>query len=93
MKVAPATSSDKSSFSEIASNDGTKKSSQIIASAKKQKNKMKIRRLGIHLLVTLKYVQTPYSWYNYFFLLIKRFRSYWRKERVLERRKERIAKI
>lgn len=67
MKVAPATSSDKSSFSEIASNDGTKKSSQIIASAKKQKNEMKIRRLGVHLLVILKYVQTPYSWYNYFF--------------------------
>ena len=33
MKVAPATSSDSSSFSEIASSDGTKKSSQTIAMA------------------------------------------------------------
>ena len=33
MNVAPATSSDKSSFSEIASREGTKKSSQIIAMA------------------------------------------------------------
>ena len=32
MKVAPATSSDKSNFSEIASRDGTKKSSHIRAS-------------------------------------------------------------
>lgn len=35
MKVAPATSSERSNFSEIASKDGTKKSSQIIASAVK----------------------------------------------------------
>ena len=34
MNVAPATSSDKSSFSEIASSDGTKKSSQMMARAK-----------------------------------------------------------
>ena len=33
MNVAPATSSERSSFSEIASRDGTKKSSQIIATA------------------------------------------------------------
>ena len=33
MKVAPATSSERSSFSEIASSDGTKKSSQTMASA------------------------------------------------------------
>lgn len=33
MKVAPATSSLRSSFSEMASSDGTKKSSQIMASA------------------------------------------------------------
>ena len=32
MKVAPATSSERSSFSEIASRDGTKKSSQMSAS-------------------------------------------------------------
>lgn len=36
MKVAPATSSERSNFSEIASNDGTKKSSQTIASAAKK---------------------------------------------------------
>ena len=35
MKVAPATSSERSSFSEIASNDGTKKSSQTMARAVK----------------------------------------------------------
>lgn len=35
MKVAPATSSERSNFSEIASKDGTKKSSQTIASAVK----------------------------------------------------------
>ena len=35
MKVAPATSSDKSSFSDMASRDGTKKSSQTIAIAEK----------------------------------------------------------
>ena len=34
IKVAPATSSLKSSFSEMASNEGTKKSSQIMATAK-----------------------------------------------------------
>ena len=48
MKVAPATSSERSSFSEIASNDGTKKSSQIMASAiekKKMKEKIKIKKL------------------------------------------------
>lgn len=39
MKVAPATSSERSSFSEIASKDGTKKSSQTIASAVKSKIK------------------------------------------------------
>ncbi len=33
INVAPATSSDKSNFSLIASNDGTKKSSQTIAKA------------------------------------------------------------
>ena len=33
MKVAPATSSDSSSFSEIASSEGTKKSSQTMAKA------------------------------------------------------------
>lgn len=33
INVAPATSSDKSNFSEIASREGTKKSSQIIAMA------------------------------------------------------------
>lgn len=33
MKVAPATSSERSSFSEIASSDGTKKSSQMMARA------------------------------------------------------------
>jgi len=33
INVAPATSSDKSNFSLIASNDGTKKSSQMIANA------------------------------------------------------------
>lgn len=37
MNVAPATSSDKSNFSEIASSDGTKKSSQISASPENQK--------------------------------------------------------
>ena len=42
MKVAPATSSDKSNFSEIASNDGTKKSSQIIATATKSQRVPKI---------------------------------------------------
>ena len=36
IKVAPATSSERSNFSEIASNDGTKKSSQTIASAAKK---------------------------------------------------------
>ena len=33
MKVAPATSSDRSSFSEMISREGTKKSSQTIARA------------------------------------------------------------
>ena len=37
MNVAPATSSLKLSFSEMASNDGTKKSSQIMATAVRQK--------------------------------------------------------
>ena len=37
MKVAPATSSLKFSFSEMASSDGTKKSSQIIAIAVREK--------------------------------------------------------
>ena len=37
IKVAPATSSDRSNFSLIASNDGTKKSSQMIASATNEK--------------------------------------------------------
>lgn len=35
IKVAPATSSERSSFSEIASSDGTKKSSQMMARAVK----------------------------------------------------------
>ena len=38
MKVAPATSSERFNFSEITSKDGTKKSSQIIAKAARQKN-------------------------------------------------------
>ena len=39
MKVAPATSSDRCSFSEIASKDGTKKSSHIMARAEKTQEK------------------------------------------------------
>lgn len=38
INVAPATSSDRSSLSEIASSDGTKKSSQIIARPIHKKN-------------------------------------------------------
>ena len=38
MKVAPATSSDRWSFSEIASSDGTKKSSQMMARAETKHN-------------------------------------------------------
>ena len=45
MKVAPATSSERSNFSEIASNDGTKKSSQTIASAAKKKYIYKKREI------------------------------------------------
>ena len=37
MKVAPATSSLRSSFSEMASSDGTKKSSQMIATPTRKK--------------------------------------------------------
>ena len=39
MKVAPATSSLKSSFSEIASREGTKKSSQMIAIAASERRR------------------------------------------------------
>lgn len=40
MNVAPATSSDKSNFSEIASREGTKKSSQMRASPEQEKQVM-----------------------------------------------------
>ena len=40
MNVAPATSSDKSNFSLMASSEGTKKSSQMIANAALLKKKM-----------------------------------------------------
>ena len=44
MKVAPATSSERSKTSEMASRDGTKKSSQIIATATNSQSVPNIQR-------------------------------------------------
>ena len=46
MKVAPATSSLKSSFSEIASREGTKKSSQMIAMAASERRGIKPHKIN-----------------------------------------------
>ena len=53
INVAPATSSDKSNFSEMASSDGTKKSSQIIATATNSQRVPKIQAAMISVVLSL----------------------------------------
>ena len=50
MKVAPATSSERWSFSEMASSEGTKKSSQMMASAEDERERFVSVR-GVRLLL------------------------------------------